>query len=382
MILYKCRVSDSSGKISEILKSAGSEEALIKAINDQSLFLISFSEVKKRAKKNFSKKVILDFTDTMALMLKSGLSVHDALKVSEGELVETLALSLTRGKSFPEAVNELQSDFSPLYRGMVKIGDSTGSMDDIFQKLSAYLNEDKKMREKIQGALMYPALVLSVLFMGLAAVFLFIFPRIKKTFVVDSLDQVFSRFQFLMIIMFVPVILLILFIFFLFIASRSRGKSKKLADKILLKTPLIGKIGLLQASLNIMFSLEVLTNSGYPLESALKESSAVLSNSQLRDALNRIRKAIIRGDKLSASFKKESVFPHRIPVWVSVGEASGDVSPVFAQLRTYFQGELDRLTSGIMLLIEPVLIVLVGFIMILFIVLFVVPLFGVFGAVL
>lgn len=380
MIRYKCRVSDSKGKISHIYKSVQSEQALVKEINDESLYLIDFKVAENTSKRRFSRRMILDFTDTMALMLESGLTIRDALKVSDGELVKTLSASLTKGISFPEAVDALDSDFPPIYRGLVKIGDRTGSMDEIFRKLSKYLNDEKQMQEKIQGALMYPVLVLSVLFMGLTAVFFFIFPRIKKTFATDTLDQVFERFQIMMTVIFVPMVLLIIFIIFLVIASKTTGRLKVIADRIMLSLPLIGTITSLRSTLNIMFSLEVLTTSGYPVEAALDESSFVLSNSVLSSALKRIRKGIIRGDKLSEAFSREKYFSPRISLWISVGEASGNISKVFSQLRTFFQGELDKITSRIMLLIEPILIVSVGIFMILFVILFVVPLFGIFGA--
>jgi type IV pilus assembly protein PilC len=98
-------------------------------------------------------------------------------------------------------------------------------------------------------------------------------------------------------------------------------------------------------------------------------------------SLKRIREAIIRGEKLSEAFKNEKVFLKRISMWISVGEASGNIGSVFSQLRMYFQGELDKITSRIMLLIEPLLIVFVGVFMILFVILFVVPIFSLFGAV-
>lgn len=388
---YKCRVSDRSGKISELEKSATDENSLIKLINDEGVFLISFNEIDGSGKKRlFNKKVIHDYTDTMALMLQSGLSVKDSLKVASSAfgdkktrvLVEVLSDSLNKGVSYPDALDQLSADFNPLYRGMVRIGDQTGSLDKIYGKLARYLSDEKKMREKILGALLYPVLVVSVLFIAMIAVFLFIFPRIRKTFTDDSLAVIFERFQIMMYATLIPLSLLMLFLIFLFIASRGRSSLKRISDRIFLKLPLIGPISLLRSSLNTMFSLEVLSGSGFPIESALSESSSVLNNVLLKEAVLRIRKAIIGGDKLSEAFRRENAFPNRISVWIGIGEASGDVSRVFSQLRNYFQGELDKRTSRIMLLIEPALILLVGVFMILFVILFVVPLFGIFGAIL
>lgn len=385
---YISRVSDRKGKISHITRSAPDDKALAKLISDEGLFLISCAETQGRGRKSFSARIILDFTDTMALMLRSGLTVRDSLKVAAssfkdnktGQLISTLRQSLNKGISFPDALDMMSDDFTPLYRGMVRIGDQTGSMENVYGKLSAYLNDDKAMKEKISGALIYPVLVLSVMFLGMIAVIFFIFPRLRNTYADQSVNVIFERFQLMMNIFLIPMTIIILAFIFLFLASRSKGTLKRMADLIFLKAPLFGKISLIRSSLNIVFSLEVLTASGFPIESAIRESSNILRNAVLKEALERIGQAIIKGDNLSHAFDREKAFPKRIPVWIGIGEASGDVGAVFSQLRTYFQGELDKMTSRIMLLIEPVLIVMVGVFMILFVILFVVPLLGIFGA--
>ena len=86
MIRYRCRISDNSGKINETFRSAPSTGALIRQINDEKLFLISFREDKGKNRRRFSKGIILDFTDTMALMLESGLSIRDALKLTRSSV--------------------------------------------------------------------------------------------------------------------------------------------------------------------------------------------------------------------------------------------------------------------------------------------------------
>nr|WP_281389012.1 type II secretion system F family protein [Spirochaeta isovalerica] len=324
----------------------------------------------------------------MALMLKSGLTVRDALKVSAsafrdkktGRLISTLSDALNKGISLPDALDSLGSDFSPLYRGMVRIGDQTGSMDSIFVKLSGYLNDEKAMKEKIRGALIYPLMVIIVLLLFMIVIFFFIFPRLKNSFSGQSLDLVFTRFQLMMLAFLIPMTIFMILVISLIAASKTSGPARFMADKIFLRIPIAGNISLLRSCLNLTFSLEVLTSSGFPIESAIRECRAVIANSVLNEALNRIGNNIVKGMKLSDAFSREKVWPERIALWVGVGEASGDVGAVFSQLKTYFQGELDKRTSRIMVLIEPALILLMGGFMILFVILFVVPLFGIFGA--
>ena len=117
------------------------------------------------------------------------------------------------------------ADFSPLYRGMVHIGDRTGSLEDIFSRLSRYLNDEKAMKEKIRGALIYPAMVVSVLFLFMVVIFFFIFPRLKNSFSGQSLDLVFQRFTLMMYFLFIPLVGVLLFILFLFFFHQNQKGS-------------------------------------------------------------------------------------------------------------------------------------------------------------
>lgn len=386
---YRCRVSDKKGKIRLVEKEAGDEKSLARMIEEDNLFLLSYKLIKKKEKGHFSPRVILDFTDTLALMLQSGLTVKDSLTVAKaaftdkktGQLLQILTGNLNKGISFPDSLDRLSGDFSPLYRGMVRIGDNTGSMENIFTRLSRYLNDEKAMKDKIRGALIYPIMVISVLFLFMIVIFFFIFPRLKRTFSGQALDLVFQRFQLIMVLFLVPFGLLVILGLILFLASRSSGKWKPRADSVFLKLPIIGKLNRDRACLNLAFSLEVLTSSGFPIESAINQSRLVFSNTLLKEALSRIGQSIVKGTRLSEAFACETVWPQRIALWIGIGEASGDVGAVFAQLRQYFQGELDKKTTRIMQLIEPALILLLGAFMILFVLVFIVPMLSVFGAV-
>jgi type IV pilus assembly protein PilC len=126
--------------------------------------------------------------------------------------------------------------------------------------------------------------------------------------------------------------------------------------------------------------METLTGAGFAVEDALLEAGNVVENRALRSGIHQVREKILRGEALSAAFMENAVFPERLSRWVHIGEKSGNIEKAFAQLRSYYQSEVERWSTRFMNLIEPVLILSVGVIIFLFIIFFVMPIFTIYGS--
>ena len=134
--------------------------------------------------------------------------------------------------------------------------------------------------------------------------------------------------------------------------------------------------------LGISFAMETLTSAGMGVEEALREAAGATGNTALQAALGEVRRGVLRGEPLSRGFSRNRLFPPRIAQWVGIGERSGHVERVFAQLRSYYQQEVDRWTQRLSTAIEPALIVALGLLMVLFVIFFVVPIFNLYGGIL
>jgi type II secretory pathway component PulF len=399
MPVFYCKVVDDKGKTAEFIRETSSEEILIRELSADRLFPIVIEragtrEVKAKGKKRYPKNLIIEFTDTLALLLSSGLIFKEALEVAQAvfqkgrlnRLAATLLDKIKKGISFHEALEEFGSSFPPLYRGMVKVGEKVGSLEQAFKGLSLYLTEEKKLKEKFIGSLMYPAMVLSVAFVGIFILIFFILPRIKGIFTqlgsqlpqrIESITRVLNV---LIIAGVAGVVFLLVLFAAVYLIRKTGGSMAERLDRLILRVPVLGHIRSLRESLNFLFAMETLTGAGFAVEDALLEAGNVVENRALRSGIFTVRDKILRGEALSAAFMENAVFPERLSRWVHVGEKSGNIEKAFAQLRSYYQGEVERWSTRFMNLIEPVLILMVGAIIFLFIIFFVMPIFTIYGS--
>jgi type IV pilus assembly protein PilC len=128
--------------------------------------------------------------------------------------------------------------------------------------------------------------------------------------------------------------------------------------------------------------METLVGGGFSVEDALVEAAAVVSNRWLRAGILRARERVLKGEPLSRAIEAESDLSVRLVRWVGISERSGSVQEVFRQLRLYYEGESEKWSERVMSLAEPALILVVGAMIVALVLMFVVPMFSLYGGVL
>jgi type II secretory pathway component PulF len=337
-------------------------------------------------RKNYEKEV-LEFTEMMELLLESGLSVRDALEAlaamdshsSAAALGKKLLERVHRGATFVQAM-DMTEEFPPMYREMVRVGNSVGSVEKIFPRLGSYLGDRKKIRDKISGALVYPALVLAVAFLGTMGLIFFVMPRMELIFSgfgANAAESIRRNVRSLELALGIPAILGAL----LFSAAGVLRKNS-VVDLLALTAPLAGKFIVSWESFNFVFAMEVLTGGGIPVEDAIVEAAALVSNGAYRHSLLQIRERVLNGMSLARAFFENPLCPPCMGHWAAMGERSGKTERVFSQLRSYFQGELERRSSKFILLIEPAMIAVIGMVILALVAGILLPLFSIYGTIL
>ncbi len=402
MAIYWCRVLDRDGRRRELTREAASEEILVRELNREGIFPVRVRPLEAASagrvggaapsRRRFSAAAVQEFTATMAMLLGAGLTFRDCLELAQtiflkgqiNEMIVRLLEQIEKGRSVHESLDRLGPVFPPIFRGFVRIGERIGSLDGAFQRLSEYLGEQRRLREKLVGSLIYPLMVLGVAVVGITGIVLFVLPRIREMFVQlgsampPRLEAVAGMVDWLLLAAAVTAaaaggaaaVLALL-------RRRSEALAESL-DRWALKVPLWGRLTRLREMLNLTFAVETLTGGGFAVEDALREADAVVRNRSIRAGVRAAWEAVLKGDDLSRAFLDNPVFPERVGRWVAVGERSGQVAPVFAQLRRYYQGEVDRWSSRFMALVEPVLILLVGVLILLFVLFFITPIFSIY----
>ncbi len=343
--------------------------------------------------KTIKNAALIDFTSNLALLLNAGLSVPDSITMIQSyagnreirELTNFLADGLQKGKSFSDMITGEDSPFPMIYQGLVSIGDRIGSLSKILPTLSSYLQRQKKIRDRTVNASIYPLMVLSITFLGMIFLALFILPRLETLFsgLIQSQDELadinrniraFTSFISLSS-------LLILFCAALFPLSRRFKKIRIMTESILLKLPGIRRIILDTNIYNFTFAVETLTSHGIPLSKAIYHGINVCTSTIIGRAFSTIHIDITSGRGLHSSFARQKVLPPRLIQWVGIGENTGNTDKVFRQLRIFYESEIENLTSRFLGIVEPGLIILVGILIISLILTFVVPLISLFGTI-
>jgi type IV pilus assembly protein PilC len=397
MAYYRCSVVTSAGKKTSLVKEAANEQELIASFNNADHILVKYIPVADTAilhsKMNYSRENVLEFTEIMSSLLKSGLPIQDAIALCGSIaanpktvwLSKNLLGALQNGLPLHGALKMHSPSFSTLYQSLVKLGEQTGSVAAVFQRMSHYLRNEKKIRGKIKTVIWYPAMVLFIALAGSIAIIAFFLPRMA---------EVFSAFQAgagqdaaMELAHIYRSVWVSVFVIFLLAGSsigsvllrKSSARFAYLTDRMFLNMPLFGAYIKAIQTMDFSFAMEMLTGAGINIHTALRETAAVIRNRAYSKALLEVYSMLLNGERLSRAFGLYKEFPLYIATWIAVGESTGMVEPVFTQLREYFQESADRMTERLMSLLEPCLIIVVGIIVLIMVLQFILPLFSMYG---
>ncbi len=401
MPVYQCRVIDGRGRPGDVVREAPTQEALLRQLAGESLAPISVrlsdaADAGPRRRSRASARAVHELAGAMSLLLSSGLTLRDALRVAQtvyprGEvnrMVVTLLEELERGSSVIAAMDRLSSSVPALFAGFVRIGERVGSLEDAFRTLAEYMGRQKRLRDRVTSALIYPAAVLTVALAGVAALTFVVLPRAQELFrelgstIPPTIVQRARLFRLLLGALLALIAAAALALPLLGLARRSSAAAAEAIDRALLRVPAAGSVIRHRETLGFVFAMETLVGGGFSVEDAMAEAAGVVANRWLRAGILRARERVLKGEPLSRAFEAESELPERLVRWVGISERSGSVQEVFHQLRLYYQGETEKWSERLMSLAEPVLILCVGAMIITLVLLFVVPLFSLYGSVL
>ena len=394
---YRCYIIDEKGKKTNLIKEAASENELIVSFNNTNQTLVRCRELDVNeaidCRRSFNRAVVLEFTEIMASLLKSGITIQDAVGLcisisanpKTGLLGRSILQALQNGLALHEALKMHSSSFSPLYRSMIRMGEKTGSVALVFSRMNRYLRNEKKLRDKIGNAVWYPALVLAIAVMGSFGIMLFILPRMTEifsSFNIGSDESVAVEVNKIYFSLCISAAVFITVVCLAFLTAVLRKTSEHFAyfvDYFLLSMPIFGGFIKSIQTMNFAFTMEMLTGSGITVNNALAESAAAAGNRAYAKSLREIHSQLQQGKTLSLLFTMHEQFPPYIPTWIAVGERTGEVRAVFTQIREFFQDDVTAMSEKMMNMLEPSLILLTGIIIILMILQFVLPIFSLYG---
>ncbi len=325
----------------------------------------------------FSKKVktkdLVLFTRQISSMLASGLTLIKALEILKDQtpnntLRETLGgilLDLQEGTSFSDSIAKYPEIFPPVYVSLVKAGESSGLLDQIFLRLANNLEKQQKLKSKVKSALMYPAVVLTLMFVVILLMFIFVIPQLSKLYVSLNVELPLITKVVIFISSFIgkvwPLIIGIIAIsFYAFSRWKKTIKGRETWDKFLLRVPLFGKI--IKQTILAEFSrtFGLLVGTGTLVVDALNQSAGVTGNVIYENAISEIAKRVEKGIPVGEAMTYYPIFPSILIQLVKVGEETGKVDENLMKASEYFEEEVDQSVKGLTTAMEPIIMVVLG----------------------
>ncbi|MFH1188786.1 MAG: type II secretion system F family protein [bacterium] len=404
MMRFHYVATDINGKIVEGDVEGENPAAVLSWMSQQGLHPVSIKNIGGSGKKNIrnlfgSSITIADkifITKYLGLMLKVGTDLFKAIEILiadfEKPAVKSLLIdirdTIARGQPFYTTFTKYPKDFSSVFVNLVKAGEASGNLENVFTDLSVSLEKEQDIRAKITGALIYPAILVCLALIILLVMVMYALPRIYDVFASGNFNPplfskiVFSVGLFLNHHVFIvyPVLIggVIGSIFFF----KATLIGKKFLHNIANHTPVIRTVLRRIALQRFASTLSSLLRSGMPLLEALETTADAVGSLDLKDALYRIsREGISKGLTIGDAFRREPFFPRVVVNLIAISEKAGHLESVLDTFADFYESEIDASIKILVSFLEPALLVVIGFVVGLIALSVIIPIYQLIGQV-
>ncbi|MCG2809036.1 MAG: type II secretion system F family protein [Candidatus Portnoybacteria bacterium] len=314
------------------------------------------------------------FSRNLAIMIKAGLSLNQALNVLAQQtkspkfkkIINQVATDIQQGKSFSESLAKHSGVFNDLYVNMVKIGETSGNLNEILRSLAEQMKKDHDLISRVRGAMIYPAVIITAM-LGIGIIMMIVVvPKLTEVFVEMKIELPLSTRVIIGVSNFLQHNLIFSFIFlsvFIFFARLSmRIKSvKKFLHNIILHLPIFGSLSRKINSARFARNFSSLVESGVAIVKSLEITAGTLSNLYFKESLIASAQQVKKGKELSETLScYTNLYAPMIIQMTSVGEKTGDLAGILNNLADFYEEEIDNITKNLSSIIEPIIMLVVG----------------------
>ncbi|MCW8825009.1 MAG: type II secretion system F family protein [Gammaproteobacteria bacterium] len=279
--------------------------------------------------------------------------------------IEKMRQELESGRDLSSSMGQHPKIFSALMISMIRVGESTGQLDEAFLQLSQYLERDRDTRNQIKAALRYPAFVLIAISIAIVIVNIFVIPAFAGVFAGMKMDLPWQTqaligtsdfFVAYWKYMLGALVALVLWVRYYINTDEGRYRW----DKLKLRLPIAGSIIMRATLARFARTFAMTARSGVPLIQALSVVARAVDNDYVADKVLGIRTGIERGDSLTRTAVAANMFTPLVIQMLSVGEETGAVDDMLDEVATFYDREVDYDVKNISSAIEPILIISIG----------------------
>ncbi|HEY4131637.1 MAG TPA: type II secretion system F family protein [Gemmatimonadaceae bacterium] len=365
-----------NGDLKSATIDAPNRDEVIKQLRQMKLNVVKIDEggaVKKKRMGAIKMRDIVIFTRQFSTMINSGLPLVQALDIlatqSENpalkDTTRQVVFDVESGNTVADALRKHPKAFSELYVNMVAAGEAGGILDTILMRLAVFMEKNDALVRKVKGAMIYPGVIMSVAAIAITVLLVFVIPTFQSMFASANIALPLPTRIVIMASKFLKgywYVLIALGMASVFLLRRyyATPTGKLAIDRLLLKAPVLGDVLRKSAVSRFTRTLGTLISSGVSILDGLEITAKTSGNRVIQDAIMESRASIAGGETIAAPLKKSQVFPPMVISMIAVGEQTGGLDEMLTKIADFYDEEVDAAVSGLLALMEPVMIVFLG----------------------
>lgn len=375
MPVFQYTARSATGEVKTASIDAPSREEAVNRLRRQRLTIVKVEEARrgKAPSGKIAMRDVVIFTRQFSTMVNAGLPLVQALDIlarqSENPVlahaVRAVVADVEEGNTVADAMRRQPKAFNELYTNMVAAGEMGGILDIILNRLAVFMEKNDALVRKVKGAMIYPSVILCVA--GLCVVVLLwrVIPVFSSMFasvgmelptptkVVIGLSNFLNAYWWMLLIGAVAGVVGVRRYY-------ATPGGRLVLDTLLLRVPVLGDVLRKSAVSRFTRTLGTLVSSGVNILDGLEITARTAGNKVVEDAVMQSRASIAGGDTIAGPLDKSGVFPPMVISMISVGEQTGGLDEMLTKIADFYDDEVDAAVSGLLSLLEPVMIVFLG----------------------
>ena len=373
-IVFEWEGKDKNGKSVRGEMRAGGEAMVSASLRRQGVMVNKVKKRRMSGGKAIKQKDIAVFTRQLSTMMRAGVPLIQSFDiVARGStnakmtrLLTDIRSDVETGTSLSAAFRKHPLYFDALYCNLVEAGEAGGILETLLDRLAIYQEKTMAIKNKIKSALIYPIAVITVAFVVLAVIMIFVIPAFEDVFrnfgadlpaptlFVIGMSKIFVKYWYLIFGLGGGGI-------YFFMQSWKRSvKMQKYMDRLLLRIPVFGDLVNKSSIARWTRTLSTMFAAGVPLVEALDSVGGASGNAVFAEATEKIQKDVSTGSALTTSMQATGVFPVMVLQMCAIGEESGSLDAMLGKAAEFYEDEVDEAVKGLSSLMEPFIIVILG----------------------
>jgi type IV pilus assembly protein PilC len=361
---------------------ADTTDAVVAALRREQVLVTQINPVKEKAAvkttgpkraKGVNSKNLAVFTRQFSVMIDAGLPLVQCLEIlgtqEEDKNFASVILAtrgdVESGASLADAMKRHPKVFDSLFTNMIAAGEAGGILDTILKRLATYIEKNVKLKGQVKSAMIYPVAVIVIATLVVGVILWKVIPTFANLFaglgaelplptrVVIAASNGLVRFG--------PIIIVAIGAAgYGFKQYYSSPNGRRVVDAIVLKMPILGMLMRKIAVARFCRTLSTLLASGVSILEALDITARTAGNAIVEEAILTTRKSIERGETIAQPLRETAVFPPMVVQMIGVGEATGALDTMLGKIADFYEEEVDVAVAGLLTLMEPLMIALLG----------------------